>query len=151
PAVYVTLLTQKLSAPDYESVLVTGTIDRYEGDMTYYAEQHGIQPILIPELGRGLNPIRDTLTLWKVYRLIRQFKPDVVHTHTAKAGFVGRMAAWMAGVPVIVHTFHGHVFRGYFKPRMTQVFIQLERLTARMSDTIITLTEGLRRELAEDY
>ena len=68
-----------------------------------------------------------------------------------KPGFVGRVAAWLAGVPVIVHTFHGHVFRGYFSPTMTRVFIALERLTARMSDTVITLTEGLRRELADEY
>jgi glycosyltransferase involved in cell wall biosynthesis len=86
-----------------------------------------------------------------VYRLIRRLKPDVVHTHTAKAGFVGRAAAWLAGVPVIVHTFHGHVFRGYFSETKTRVFIFLERLTARMSDTIITLTEGLRTELAEEF
>jgi glycosyltransferase involved in cell wall biosynthesis len=86
-----------------------------------------------------------------VYRLIREVKPDVVHTHTAKAGFIGRIAAWMNGVPVIVHTFHGHVFHGYFSPLTTKVFIFLERLTARMSDTIITLTDSLRRELAEEY
>ena len=79
--------------------------------------------MIVPELGRSLNPLRDLVTIWKVYRLIRQLKPDVVHTHTAKAGFVGRVAAWLAGVPVIVHTFHGHVFRGYFSPTMTRVFI----------------------------
>src|SRR5690242_1926080 len=76
PAVYVTLLTEKLGAPDYESTLVCGTIDPNEGDMTYYAEQHGVHPIVIPKLGRGLNPIRDTITLWKVYKLIRDTQPD---------------------------------------------------------------------------
>lgn len=151
PAIYVTLLTEKLSQPDYVSTLVCGTIEPDEGDMMYYAEQHGITPIIIPELGRSLNPLRDFITIWKVYRLIRALRPDVVHTHTAKAGFVGRVAAWLAGVPVIVHTFHGHVFRGYFNAPMTLIFIWLERLTARLSDTIITLTEGLRRELAEEY
>ncbi len=151
PAVYVTLLTEKLGAPDYESTLVSGMIDPKEGDMTYYAEQHGVHPVVISELGRGLNPIRDTITLWKVYRLIREMQPDIVHTHTAKAGYVGRMAAWMAGVPVIIHTFHGHVLRGYFTPRTTLIFLWLERLTARMSDTVITLTDSLRRELAEEY
>lgn len=151
PAIYVTLLTEKLSQPDYASTLVCGTIEPDEGDMLYYAEQHGITPIVIPELGRALNPLRDITTIWKVHQLIRAMRPDVVHTHTAKAGFVGRVAAWLAGVPVIVHTFHGHVFRGYFSKPLTVVFIWLERLTARMSDTIITLTEGLRRELAEEY
>ncbi|MBZ0280263.1 MAG: glycosyltransferase family 4 protein [Anaerolineae bacterium] len=151
PAVYVTLLTERLHSPDYESMLVCGMVEPYEGDMQYYAEQHGVHPVIIPELGRSLNPLRDLKTIWKVYQLIREFQPDVVHTHTAKAGFVGRVAAWAAGVPVILHTFHGHVFRGYFSPLKTWVFILLERLTARMSDTIITLTEGLRRELAEEY
>ncbi len=151
PAIHVTLLTEKLGAPDYESTLVCGTIGAGEGDMLYYAEAHGVQPIIVPELGRSLHPVRDLVTIWQVYRLIRRLKPDVVHTHTAKAGFVGRVAAWLAGVPVIVHTFHGHVFRGYFSPTMTQVFLNLERLTARMSSTVITLSEGLRRELADDY
>jgi glycosyltransferase involved in cell wall biosynthesis len=151
PAVAVTHLTERLGAPDYQSILVCGTIEPGEGDMTYYAKERGIEPIVIPELGRSLNPIRDIRTLWKVYQLIRKEKPDVVHTHAAKAGFVGRVAAWLAGVPVIVHTFHGHVFRGYFGPNKTRFFIILERITARMSDTVITLSDGLRRELAEEY
>ncbi len=151
PAIHVALLTEKLGAPTYESTLVCGTVGEDEGDMQYYAEAHGVHPIIIPELGRSLQPLSDVVTIWKVYRLIRQYKPDVVHTHTAKAGFVGRVAAWLAGVPVIVHTFHGHVFRGYFSPTMTRVFLMLERITARMSDTVITLTEGLRRELADEY
>jgi glycosyltransferase involved in cell wall biosynthesis len=110
-----------------------------------------VTPTIIPELGRSLHPLRDLVTLWKVYRLMRQVRPDVVHTHTAKAGFVGRTAAWLAGVPVIVHTFHGHVFHGYFSPRKTQFFLLLERLTGRMSDAVITLTASLRDELADTY
>src|SRR3989304_2032143 len=85
PAIHVTLLAKKLGAPHYETVLVCGHVEPGEGDMGYYAERHGVHPVIIPELGRALHPIRDVITLWKVYRLIRQFKPDVVHTHTAKA------------------------------------------------------------------
>ena len=151
PAIHVTLLTEKFGAPDYASTLVCGNIDADEGDMSYYAEAHGVHPLIVPELGRSLHPLRDLITIWTLYRLIRKLKPDIVHTHTAKAGFVGRIAAWLAGVPVIVHTFHGHVFRGYFSPTMTRFFLLLERLTARMSATVITLTEGLRRELADEY
>jgi glycosyltransferase involved in cell wall biosynthesis len=151
PAIHVSLLTAKLGAPDFESLLVCGTIDPGEGDMTYYAEAHGVKPVVIPELGRSLHPVRDIKTLWKVYQLIRQYRPQVVHTHTAKAGFIGRLAARLAGVPVVVHTFHGHVFRGYFSPLKTRFFILLERFAALLSDTIITLTEGLRRDLAETY
>ena len=80
--------------------------------MSYYAAQHGVVPIIIPELGRELHPVWDLVTLWKAYRLIRRIKPDVITTHTAKAGFIGRLAGRLAGVPVIVHTFHGHVFHG---------------------------------------
>jgi glycosyltransferase involved in cell wall biosynthesis len=151
PAIHVALLTEKFSAPEYASTLVCGNIDADEGDMSYYAEAHGVHPLIVPELGRSLHPLRDLITIWTLYRLIRRLQPDIVHTHTAKAGFVGRIAAWFAGVPVIVHTFHGHVFRGYFSPTMTRLFLMIERMTARMSDTVITLTEGLRRELAEEY
>lgn len=151
PAIHVTLLTQKLGTPDYESLLVSGTIEAEEGDMSYYARQHGVEPLFLTELGRSINPVRDLMTTWKLYRLMRQFKPDVVHTHTAKAGFAGRWAAWLARVPVIVHTFHGHVFEGYFSPTKTRLFILLEQMTARISDTIITLTQGLRRDLTEKY
>jgi len=151
PAIHVTLLTEKLGAPTYVSTLVCGNIEAGEGDMQYFAEKHGVTPRLLPELGRSLNPLRDLRTIWQLYKLMREIRPQVVHTHTAKAGFVGRVAAKLAGVPVIVHTFHGHVFQGYFSPLKTQMFIVLERITARMSDTVITLTEGLRRELSEDY
>lgn len=151
PAIHVSLLTQKLSPPDYESTLVCGNIDDEEGDMRYYAEERGVTPVIVPELGRSLNPVRDLVTIIRIIRLIRRLKPDVVHTHTAKAGFVGRVAAWLTGVPVIVHTFHGHVFQGYFSPMLTRIFLLLERITARMTDSVITLSEGLRRELTEDY
>ncbi|NUQ07362.1 MAG: glycosyltransferase, partial [Anaerolineae bacterium] len=151
PAIHVALLTQRLAAPGCESLLVAGQVGADEGDMSYYAESLGVQPIILPALGRSLHPLRDLQVIWRLYRLMRRFKPDVVHTHTAKAGFVGRVAAWLAGAPVIVHTFHGHVFRGYFSPTMTRVFLVLERLTAGMSSAVITLTEGLKREIAEEF
>lgn len=151
PAIHVSLLTAKLAPPDYESVLVCGNIGPGEGDMAYYAEALGVTPVILPALGRALHPLRDLATLWTLYRLIRQHRPDVVHTHTAKAGFVGRVAAWLAGVPVIVHTFHGHVFHGYFSPAKTRLFLLLERLTGRMAAAIITLTDSLRDELADTY
>jgi len=151
PAIHVSLLTARLGPPEFESVLVCGNVGPDEGDMTYYAQALGVTPVLIPALGRELHPLRDLATLWALYRLIRRLRPDVVHTHTAKAGFVGRLAAWLAGVPVIVHTFHGHVLRGYFGPAKTRLFLLLERLTGRMADAIITLTGSLRDELADVY
>ncbi len=151
PAIHVALLTQQLGPPAYESTLVCGNIDPAEGDMAYYAESRGVHPVVLPELGREVNPIGDLKAIWVLYRLMRQLKPDIVHTHTAKAGFTGRVAAKLAGVPVIVHTFHGHVFRGYFGPTKTRVFIVLEQIAARLSDVIITLTDKLRSELADEY
>lgn len=151
PAIHVSLLTQRMAPPDYESFLVTGTVGGAEGDMTYYAAERGVTPIIIPTLGRELHPIRDLSTLWKLYRLLRQLKPDVVATHTAKAGFVGRVAAWLAGVPVIVHTYHGHVFHGYFSPAKTRLFLLLERFTARLSNRLIALTPGQRDDLVNVY
>ncbi len=151
PAVHVALLTARLGPPAFHSTLVCGQVGPHEGDMAYYARSLGVQPLVIPELGRELHPLRDLRTLLTLYRLIRRLRPDVVHTHTAKAGFVGRVAAWLAGVPVIVHTFHGHVFHGYFSPARTRLFLALERLAARLSDAIVTLSDGLRDELVETY
>lgn len=151
PAVHVTLLTERLNKERYETMLVVGSLSEDEGDMSYYAKQHGIEPTVVPSLKREVSLVQDIRVLMAIYQLMREYKPDVVHTHTAKAGFIGRLAARMAGVPVIVHTFHGHVFKGYFSPTKTQAFLILERIAARMSDTIITLTDSLRRELTETY
>lgn len=151
PAIHVSLLGQRMGPPDYETTLVTGTVGGAEGDMMWYATERGVTPVILPTLGRELHPIRDLATIWKLYRLLRRIRPDIVATHTAKAGFVGRVAARLAGVPVVVHTFHGHVFHGYFSPLKTRLFLALERFAARLSDTIIALTPGQRDELANTY
>jgi glycosyltransferase involved in cell wall biosynthesis len=137
--------------PDVEVLLVNGLVGEQEGDMQYLVDATPLRQVVIPTLGRELSPLRDVVTLWQLWRLMRQFRPDVVHTHTAKAGFVGRWAAWLARVPVRVHTFHGHVFHGYFGPGKTRLFLWLERLSARISTRIFTLSQSLMRELAEDY
>ncbi len=151
PAIHVILLTARLDSPEYESILVCGQIDATEGDMAYFAQEFGIEPIIIPELGRSISPIRDLATIWKLFRLMRRFRPDIVNTHTAKAGFVGRLAAWLARVPVRIHTFHGHVFHGYFGKWKTRLFLFLERLCARISTKIITISPKLRDELVQTY
>ncbi|NDJ86156.1 MAG: glycosyltransferase family 4 protein, partial [Chloroflexi bacterium] len=151
PAIHVISLTGLLREPDFESILVCGHIDETEGDMQYLAEERGIEPVIIPTLGRDISLLRDIGTIWQLYRLIRRYRPVIVDTHTAKAGFVGRIAAWLARVPVRLHTFHGHVFHGYFGPRKTQLFLMLERLCARLSSRIITISPGLRDELVNTY
>jgi glycosyltransferase involved in cell wall biosynthesis len=147
PAVHVALLTAGLNDDGFESTLVTGQVADNEGDMSYLAREMGVEPLIVPTLGREISPLDDLRTLHALVRLMREHRPHVVHTHTAKAGFVGRLAAFATGVPVVVHTFHGHVFHGYFGPFKTRVFIWLERLAARASDAILTISDGLRDDL----
>lgn len=149
PAIHVSLLTRGLNDEQFESKLVTGVIGDDEGDMSYLLADSGDAPIILPSLHREISPLADLKTLRDLIRLIREFRPHVVHTHTAKAGFVGRWAAYLCGVPVIVHTFHGHVFHSYFGRFKTAIFRFFETLTADLSDVIVTLSEGLKQELVD--
>ncbi len=151
PSIHVSLLAERLPKDAYETKLVVGSISEGEGDMSYYARELGVMPEVVPQLSREISPIRDMQVLGAVRRLIRDYQPDVLHTHTAKAGFIGRLAARLEGVPVVVHTFHGHVFKGYYSTLKSYAFVLLERLAARWADTIITLTDSLRRELVDEY
>jgi glycosyltransferase involved in cell wall biosynthesis len=147
PSIHVILVTAVLDHAKFESTLVIGQESALEGNMLDMAERYGVKPIIIPCLGREIslwNDLRATLILW---RLIRRYRPLIVHTHTSKAGFSGRLAAHLARVPIIVHTFHGHVFSGYFGPFMTQIFVWLERMLARWSDAIITVSDSLKVQL----
>ena len=150
-ALHVMSMAARLGAPDFDSRIVCGVISASEADMSYIADAHAVPVMVLPELGRELSLRGDLITLVRLYRLIRRERPDVVHTNTAKAGFVGRIAARLAGVPVVVHTFHGHVFHGYFGPRKTAIFLQLERFGARLSDRVITPSRELKRQIAEQY
>jgi len=150
-ALHVMLLAAHLPAPAYENLLVCGVVGDNEADMGYVAAEKGVPVTIIRELGRELSLTGDLLTLFKLWRLMRRFRPDIVHTNTAKAGFVGRVAARLAGVPVVIHTFHGHVFHGYFSPRKTRFFILLEQLCARLSTRIIAPSAELKRQITDKY
>jgi glycosyltransferase involved in cell wall biosynthesis len=106
----------------------------------------GVPWIQVPHLRRSVHPIADCGALWGLWRLMRTMQPDIVHTHSSKAGFLGRLAARIAGVPHIVHTPHGHIFEGYFSPGRTRAFTALERLAARWTDRIITLSDEEARD-----
>lgn len=147
PAIHVILLTAGLDSEQYETLLVSGVEAPEEGNMHALADGKGVKPFIIPSLGRELNPLYDLKTFWQLFRLIRKEKPDIVHTHTAKAGTVGRLAAWLAGVPIIVHTFHGHVLHGYFSPLKSAFFQSVERFLAKRSHTIIAVSESCRDDL----
>lgn len=107
------------------------------------AELHakGVRLIRLAELVRDPSPLSDLSAFLSLVRIIRREKPQIVHTHTSKAGFLGRWAAWLCRIPIIVHTPHGHVFWGYFGPWQTRLFIALERWTARITTKLVTLTE----------
>jgi glycosyltransferase involved in cell wall biosynthesis len=147
PAQHTILLAAGLDRTRFTTTLITGVVGQAEGDFMDAACARGISPIVIPELGRSIRPGRDLTALVKLIRLFRQLRPDIVHTHTAKAGTLGRLAAQVAGVPVKIHTFHGHVLDGYFSPAVTRVFIGMERLLARMTDRLIAISPRLRTQL----
>lgn len=147
PAVHVSLLTAGLNDAGFQSLLAAGQIGEEEGDMGYLAQQMGVEPVIIPSLQREISLRDDLRALLALTRLMREYRPQIVHTHTAKAGLVGRLAARLTRVPVVIHTFHGHVFHGYFGRIKTQLFLTLERMSARWTDVILTISERLREEL----
>ena len=148
PALHVTYLARGLAERGYETTLVAGDIARGEESMAFVAEQAGVEVVPLPGLSRELSPVHDALAAWRLARLIRRVRPDVVHTHTAKAGAVGRAAALLAGRrPVVVHTFHGHVLRGYFGTLGTLAFRAIETVLARATDRLVAVSPEVRDEL----
>ncbi|HMT09023.1 MAG TPA: glycosyltransferase [Pyrinomonadaceae bacterium] len=153
PARHVVWLTDKLRPLGYETTLIAGTVPEGEEDMAYFADEHSVTPVYIKEMSRELSP-KDIVSLFKIFWTMLRERPDVVHTHTAKAGTVGRVAAfayrWLTlgtiiGRPRkvrIVHTFHGHVFHSYYGSTKTRVFLAIERILAAIAtDKIIVITE----------
>ena len=132
-------------------MLLTGQIPEGEGSMEYLADEMGVVPIRIGTMSRRISWHKDLATLWQLARIFLREKPLIVHTHTAKAGTLGRLAAMVARVPVRVHTFHGHVFQGYFSPAVTRVFLAIERFLARHTDRILALSESQKHDLAYTY
>src|SRR5687767_11482558 len=163
PAKHVVWLTQGLRSPEWDSVLVAGTVPAGEEDMSYFAETMGVSPLFMPEMSREISP-KDFLTIWKLYRLFRRERPDIIHTHTAKAGTVGRLAGllyrWLTPQTLMgrprkcsfVHTYHGHIFHSYYGPLKTRVFLLIEKLLARLAtDRIVVITDQQRREINEEF
>lgn len=106
----------------------------------------GVRLFEVPELEREVRPLTDARATLALWRLLRHERPDIVHTHTSKAGAIGRIAAWLAGTPVVVHTPHGHIFYGYYGPVMSWLIRLIERALARITDRIVTLTDRGREE-----
>jgi glycosyltransferase involved in cell wall biosynthesis len=149
PSIHVILLTAGLTAKGYTTRLVVGTEAAHEGNLLDLADAKGVACESLASLGREIRPFQDLRALVRLYRLMRAYRPQIVHTHAAKAGLLGRLAARLAGVPVVVHTYHGHVLRGYFSPLKTRVFLQLERLLGRATDVLIAVSPRVKQDLVE--
>jgi len=163
PAKHVVWLTSGLKDAGFETLLVTGTVPEGEGDMSYFADELGVTPLYIREMSREIS-LKDAVTVWKLFRLFLRERPDIVHTHTAKAGTVGRTAGflyrWLTPGTLIgrpreckfVHTYHGHVFHSYYGRNRTRMFLAIERLLARMiTDRLITISKQQSVEIGEKF
>lgn len=135
----------------FETLLVAGLHDPEEHSSQFILDQLHLRPRYISDMRREINFSADRKAYQDIRNIIREFKPDIVHTHAAKAGFLGRLAAYRQQVPVRVHTFHGHVFHSYFHPVKTRVFIGLERAMAALSSGIIAISEQQKEELSRVY
>ena len=143
-------LTKYLS-PDFETLLIGGYKDKTEDSSEFIVKSLGIEPIIIPEMHRKINLKNDILAYRKIKKIINDFKPDIVHTHASKAGAIGRFAALSSKVPVIVHTFHGHIFHSYFNSYKSKFFIKIEQQLAKKTKKIIAISETQKYELSEIY
>ena len=149
PAIHVSLLASRLDPTRYETLLVSGVESGDEGNMLELGRLPPIDPRILPTLGRAISPLDDLRALTGLVLLARSFKPDIVHTHLAKAGALGRIAARIAGVRTVVHTYHGSVFRGYFGQRESAVYLGIERALARITTRIVAITSGQKADLVD--
>jgi glycosyltransferase involved in cell wall biosynthesis len=163
PAKHVTWLTAGLDPGRFETTLITGVVPESEGDMSYFARAAGVEPIVIEEMGRELS-LGDVVVIFKILRELFRLKPHIVHTHKAKAGAVGRVAAtiykWLTPAALrlrprelgVVHTYHGHVFHSYYGAAKTRLFIAIERALARFcADRIVAISERQRDEICRSF
>jgi len=163
PAKHVVWLTDGLSEAQFQTTLITGVVPSGEGDMSYFARERDLEPIVIEEMSRELSP-RDILVVAKLLRQFLKLKPQIIHTHKAKAGAVGRVAGmiykWLTPSALllkprqcrVVHTYHGHVFHSYYGPLKTRLFVLIERLLARTcTDRIIVVSEQQCNEISNSF
>jgi len=150
PTYNATFLTRFLS-DEFETLLIGGLPEEGEADSLHILEEYGLEPYLIKELKRTPNLKSDRIAYRKIKQISEEYKPDIVHTHAAKAGALGRKAAKACNVPVIVHTFHGHVFHSYFGVLKTRLFKMIERNLAKKSSRIIAISNLQKEELVVEH
>ncbi len=163
PARHVVWLTKALQDNRFQSVLIAGSVPEGEDDMSYFAFQNQVEPIFIPEMSRELS-LKDFISLLKIYRILLREKPDIIHTHTAKAGTLGRVAGFfyrwftprtLIGKPrkvKMIHTYHGHIFHSYYGRLKTKFFLSIEKILALIAtDKIIVISKQQFEEIHEKY
>ena len=149
PAIQAITLTKRLEPRGYDTVLLRGREASTEGTMDHLASQLGVRPVRLRALRRSVG-LHDIVALGEVMGWVQRFRPDVLHTHTAKAGGLGRMAALLlpwACPRVSVHTFHGHVFQGEFSPRVSRMLAMTERFLARRTTRLIAVSKEVKADL----
>ena len=157
PSIQAITLSDRLTSRGFETLLVHGQLDAAEGDMRYLLPS-GLAVRYLPALRRPLAPAHDAFAVAQLLDVMRDFRPQIVHTHMAKAGTLGRLAATFYNQTAgrdrparVVHTYHGHVLEGYFSARQTRLFVAIERGLARVTDRIITIAPRLRTELLDEH
>jgi len=141
----------KYLAPEYETMLVGGPEEEGEDSSLFIPESLGLKPIVLKQFQREINLKADYAAYKEIKKIIKEFKPDIVHTHASKAGAIGRLAAISCKVPVIIHTFHGHVFHSYFGKLKTNFYKIFERYLAKKSTAIIAISQIQKQELSETF
>ena len=146
PSYNAAFLTKYLE-PEFETLLVGGIKYEEEESSEFILEKMGVKPVIIPEMQRKITMTGDLKAYRKIKKIIQEYQPDIVHTHAAKAGALGRYAASKCNVPVIIHTFHGHVFHSYFNKSETQFYKSSERRLAKLSSKIVAISDIQKEEL----
>nr|MBA2741815.1 glycosyltransferase [Actinomycetota bacterium] len=152
PAIHVSNLAAGLETRGYHTTLVAGSLARGEDSMAFLAERLGVSVVSVPEIQREISALHDARSAFRLAEIMRETRPQILHTHTAKAGAIARAASLLAGdarPSVVVHTFHGHVLRGYFGPLRTAVFRHVERMLAHASDALVAVSPEVRDDLVE--
>jgi glycosyltransferase involved in cell wall biosynthesis len=150
PAIHTIILSRAFNRKaQYENILVCGSTNKPEGNMDHLLKICGVSPSVIPAMRREISFGNDIKSLISLYLIIKKERPQIVHTHTAKAGTLGRIAAIFAGVPIKIHTFHGHVFDGYFNPLKARLFIFIEKMLIPFTNRLIAVSESVRDELID--
>lgn len=151
PSLHVVNLSFGLNQYGYETLLVVGSLGKSEGDMSPYATSKGVIPHQIPEFQPALHPWRDLVAFIKILKLMRSYRPDIVHTHTFKAGLLGRIAAFICRVPCRVHTYHGHLLEGYGSGLRTKIIVAIEKFLNLLTHQVIAVSDRVGQDLVRHH